>query len=58
VPHNIRRGIDRRFRELNIEIAFPQQDVHLRTIPKEMVTAGSSDSAVGNISINEPTTPE
>ena len=31
VPHNVRREIDRRFRELNIEIAFNQQDVHLDT---------------------------
>ena len=31
VPHNIRREIDRRFRELDIEIAFPQRDVHLDT---------------------------
>ena len=58
VPHNIRREIDRRFRELDIEIAFPQQDVHLRTIPKKMMSAASSDSAVKEVSINEPTTQE
>lgn len=58
VPHNIRREIDRRFRELDIKIAFPQQDVHLRTIPKEIMATGSSDSAVKNVSINEPTTQE
>jgi len=58
VPHNIRREIDRRFRELDIEIAFPQQDVHLRTIPKEIMAAGSSDIAVKDVSINKPTTQE
>jgi len=58
VPHKVRREIDRRFRELNIEIAFPQQDVHLRTIPKEIRAANSSDGAVGNGSIDEKTSPE
>jgi potassium-dependent mechanosensitive channel len=58
VPHNIRREIDRQFRELHIEIAFPQQDVHLRTIPKKMMSAASSDSSVKDVSINEPTTRE
>ena len=58
VPHKVRREIDRRFRELNIEIAFPQQDVHLRTIPKEIRAANSSDGAVVNGSIDEKTSPE
>ena len=42
----IRCDIDRRFRELNIEIAFPQRDLHIRTLPKEIspgVSAGPSD---------------
>ena len=27
-------GIDHRFREANIEIAFPQRDIHIRDIPE------------------------
>ena len=33
VPSKIRYEIDRRFRELGIEIAFPQRDLHIRTLP-------------------------
>ncbi len=32
VPSRIRFEIDRRFRERNIEIAFPQRDIHIRTV--------------------------
>ncbi len=35
VPSQIRFDIDRRFRELGIEIAFPQQDIHIRSYPEE-----------------------
>jgi small-conductance mechanosensitive channel len=44
----IRCDIDRRFRELNIEIAFPQRDLHIRTLPREMspvVSPEDSDQA-------------
>ena len=34
VPSAIRFELDKRFRELNIEIAFPQRDVHIRSITK------------------------
>jgi len=47
VPSMIRFEIDRRFRELDIEIAFPQQDLHIRSIPGEMMvstTAGMPES--------------
>ena len=33
VPSQIRNEIDRRFGELGIEIAFPQMDVHIRSLP-------------------------
>jgi small-conductance mechanosensitive channel len=36
VASRIRFDIDRRFRELAIEIAFPQRDLHIRTLPKKM----------------------
>jgi small-conductance mechanosensitive channel len=42
VASQIRSDIDRRFRELNIEIAFPQRDLHIRTLPKESVPGGSA----------------
>jgi small-conductance mechanosensitive channel len=35
VPSAVRFEIDRRFRELGIEIAFPQQDIHIRSYPEE-----------------------
>ena len=34
VTSAIRFELDKRFRELGIEIAFPQRDVHIRTITK------------------------
>ncbi|MDJ0875956.1 MAG: mechanosensitive ion channel, partial [Desulfobacterales bacterium] len=36
VPSLIRFEIDKRFRELGIEIAFPQQDIHIRSYPDEL----------------------
>jgi small-conductance mechanosensitive channel len=41
VPSRIRSEIDRRFRQLGIEIAFPQRDLHIRTLPKEAKAASS-----------------
>ena len=41
VASQIRCDIDRLFRELNIEIAFPQRDLHIRTLPGEMAAAVS-----------------
>ncbi len=35
IPSQIRCEIDRRFRQLGIEIAFPQQDLHIRSYPEE-----------------------
>jgi small-conductance mechanosensitive channel len=32
---DIRFAMDRLFRERNIEIAFPQMDVHIRSMPKD-----------------------
>jgi len=43
VPSQIRSDIDRRFRELAIEIAFPQRDLHIRTLPREMTPVASSE---------------
>jgi small-conductance mechanosensitive channel len=45
VASRIRFDIDRRFRELAIEIAFPQRDLHIRTSPKQMEKAACPDSS-------------
>jgi small-conductance mechanosensitive channel len=45
VASRIRFDIDRRFRELAIEIAFPQRDLHIRTLPKQMAKAVCPDSS-------------
>lgn len=34
--HELHTAIDREFRKHDIEIAFPQQDLHVRTIPTEL----------------------
>ena len=41
VPSQIRCDIDRRFRELAIEIAFPQRDLHIRTLPGQAASIAS-----------------
>ncbi len=35
VVHQLHMNIDKAFREAQIEIAFPQQDIHIRSTPKE-----------------------
>ena len=35
--HDLHTAIDDRFREAGIEIAFPQRDLHLRSIPAELL---------------------
>lgn len=45
VASEVRFEIDRRFRELAIEIPFPQQDVYIRTKSKEAATSGSADES-------------
>jgi small-conductance mechanosensitive channel len=45
VASRIRFEIDRRFRELAIEIAFPQRDLHLRSLPEKMEKAVCPDNS-------------
>ena len=45
VASQIRFEIDRRFRERKIEIAFPQMDLHVRTLPKRMEAVGRPNPA-------------
>jgi small-conductance mechanosensitive channel len=37
VKSELHQEIDRRFREANIEIAFPQQDLHLRSMDESII---------------------
>jgi small-conductance mechanosensitive channel len=46
VASRIRFDIDRRFRELAIEIAFPQRDLHIRTLPKQMEKVVCPDNSL------------
>jgi len=39
--HELNTAIDQRFRQAGIEIAFPQQDIHIRTLP-----AGQSEPVI------------
>jgi potassium efflux system protein len=32
IPHEINSAIDATFREAGIEIAFPQRDIHIRSV--------------------------
>jgi potassium efflux system protein len=40
----LHQEIDRRFREENIEIAFPQQDLHLRSVDKSVILRSSEET--------------
>ncbi len=48
VPSKIRFEIDKRFRELGIEIPFPQRDIHIRSIAKELSPATVTEALQGN----------
>ena len=37
VKSELHQEIDRRFREAKIEIAFPQQDLHLRSVDESVI---------------------
>ena len=37
VRSELNQEIDRRFRELNIEIAFPQRDLHIRSVDESII---------------------
>ncbi len=40
--HELHMEIDRAFREAGIEIAFPQRDLHLRSVPEGLVASSTS----------------
>jgi len=41
VRHALNLAIDRAFREAAIEIAFPQRDIHVRSLPAGWIAPGS-----------------
>lgn len=43
VESDLRQEIDKRFREEKIEIAFPQRDLHIKTIEKEVILKPTKD---------------
>ncbi|WP_177167674.1 mechanosensitive ion channel domain-containing protein [Nitrosomonas marina] len=43
--HDLLMEIDQRFREAAIEIAFPHQDIHIRSLPEEITIVSRSDTA-------------
>jgi small-conductance mechanosensitive channel len=44
----VRFELDRRFRELGIEIAFPQRDLHIRSAPENLFTTGPALAAAAS----------
>jgi len=46
VESNLRQEIDKVFRENNIEIAFPQRDLHIRSVDKEIILKALTNTAV------------
>jgi small-conductance mechanosensitive channel len=47
VPSQIRFAIDKRFRALDIEIPFPQRDIHIRSVAKEISAAAATQTLQG-----------
>ena len=45
VLHEVNVAIERAFRKADLEIAFPQQDLHIRSITPELVAAVDEQTA-------------
>ena len=46
--HELHRSIHARFGDAGIEIAFPQRDLHLRTVPAGLIGGGAAVAAPGD----------
>lgn len=59
--HELHTAINDRFREEGVEIAFPQQDLHVRSLPPALLAAVNRDSprhrTVSTVSGESPTQP-
>ncbi|MCA9107598.1 MAG: mechanosensitive ion channel [Planctomycetales bacterium] len=51
--HELHSEIDRVFREAGIEIAFPQQDLHLRTVDAKVLGSLGRESGIGSAPLDE-----
>ncbi|WP_417848415.1 mechanosensitive ion channel domain-containing protein [Thalassoglobus sp.] len=50
LKHELNTAIDDLFKEHSIEIAFPQRDLHVRSLPAEMLNLEQNDSDLPNLS--------
>jgi potassium efflux system protein len=57
VRHQLHKAIDQEFRAAGIEIAFPQRDVHVRSIKQALPIAREEDKDVGAESLFRETRP-
>ena len=57
LKHDLHLKIDDLFREHGIEIAFPQQDLHIRTLPRELQRPDAMASATGEADHKDGGTP-
>lgn len=48
VIHDLHMAIDKMFREAEIEIAFPQRDLHIRTVPSDLQLHRSTTASNGS----------
>jgi small-conductance mechanosensitive channel len=58
IRSEIHQEIDRRFREADIEIAFPQRDLHVRTLPGEIMPTASTNNSESSRQDGEPVSQE
>ena len=52
VKSDLHKEIDRLFREAKVEIAFPQQDIHIRTVDESARKALLSIAEKTNLNVN------
>jgi potassium efflux system protein len=46
--------IDRRFKEAGVEIAFPQRDVHVRSMPAQSGRAATVPTSLMDVTVETP----